>query len=309
MGVARAHVAHDVAAEDDDQSRADRMRGVPHRHLGGQLLGRNPVGEQPRAGREARPLQHAVDHPHDAHEEDQRIVELRTRTLARDPLAHVDAETEGEIGQRAERESRGHEEACVEPVGQNTVDETRKAVDQPVERKENTQAGFRNTQVGFEPRHGQRKVLADEIEERITDHRGDERAHLPVLEAFLYFRSKTLHVVSQVSGLRRPGDLPAPRGFCGYPKGKGNQFFRSCQPEVQEKRIPDWFPLCFGVFPLPNSRHSGSGSPPDSPPRKKSARPAEYPERTKRTCARSNRERSNNFGFRLTDSEKITIFV
>lgn len=63
------------------------------------------MGEQPRAGREARPLQHAVDHPHDAHEEDQRIVELRTRTLARDPLAHVDAETEGEIGQRAERES------------------------------------------------------------------------------------------------------------------------------------------------------------------------------------------------------------
>ena len=182
------------------------------------------------------------------------------------PVIHsLDAETEGEIGQRAERESRGHEEACVEPVGQNTVDETRKAVDQPVERKENTQAGFRNTQVGFEPRHGQRKVLADEIEERITDHRGDERAHLPVLEAFLYFRSKTLHVVSQVSGLRRPGDLPAPRGFCGYPKGKGNQFFRSCQPEVQEKRIPDWFPLCFGVFPLPNSRHSGSGSPPRQP--------------------------------------------
>jgi len=50
-------------------------------------------------------------------------------------------------------------------------------------------------------------------------------------------------------------------------------------------------------------------APPTARRGKKGARPAEYPERTKRTCARSNRERSNYFGFRLTDSEKITIFV
>ena len=82
------------------------------------------MGEQPRAGRESRSLQHTVDDPHDAHEEDQRIVELQTRAFARDPLAHVDAEPEGEVGQRAEREAGGHEETGVEPVGQNTVDET-----------------------------------------------------------------------------------------------------------------------------------------------------------------------------------------
>ena len=50
-----AHGPHDIAAEDHHEARTDRVRGIPHRHLGRQLRGRNPVGQQTRAGRESRP--------------------------------------------------------------------------------------------------------------------------------------------------------------------------------------------------------------------------------------------------------------
>ena len=89
VGIAR-HVRpqrpHDVTAENHHEARADRVRGIPHRHLRRQLRRRNPMGQQTRAGRESRTLQQAVDDPHDAHEEDHRVAELVARMLARDPV-------------------------------------------------------------------------------------------------------------------------------------------------------------------------------------------------------------------------------
>lgn len=113
MGGSDAHVAHDVAAENHHQSGANRVRGVPPRHLRGQLGGGHPVGQQPRAGREARPLQHAVDHPHDAHEEYHRVGELRAVVFARKPVGDIFAESEGEVREGAERQTDGHVPAGV----------------------------------------------------------------------------------------------------------------------------------------------------------------------------------------------------
>ena len=180
---------HDISAEDHDQTGPDRVRGIPHRHLRRQLRGRNPVGQQAGAGRESRSLQHAVYHPHDTHEENHRIGELRTVVLARDPVGDVFAESEGEVGQCAERKSDSHVPAGVHPVGQNAVHETRKSVDHAVQGQENSQTGFRDPQIGLKAGHGQRKVFTHEVKERVTDHRGDDRTGLPVLEALGLFRS------------------------------------------------------------------------------------------------------------------------
>ena len=189
MGGSDAHVAHDVAAENHHQSGANRVRGVPPRHLRGQLGGGHPVGQQPRAGREARPLQHAVDHPHDAHEEYHHVGELRAVVFARKPVGDIFAESEGEVREGAERQTDGHVPAGVHAVGQDTVHETRKPVDHTVQGQENTQAGFRDPQVGLQAGHRQREVFTHEVKERITHHRGDDGTRLPILEAFGLFRS------------------------------------------------------------------------------------------------------------------------
>ena len=202
VGIAR-HIGsqrpHDIAAEDHHEARADRVRGIPHRHLGRQLRGRNPVGQQTRAGRKSRSLQQAVDDPHDAHEENQRVGELAAVVLSRDPVGDVLAEAEREVGQGAQRKTHGHVPAGVHPVGQNAVGEAREAVDQAVQSEEDAEARLRNAEVGFEAGHGQREVFAHEIEERIADHRGDDRAHLPILEALGLFRG---HFEMKVSSFR-----------------------------------------------------------------------------------------------------------
>ena len=202
VGIAR-HVRpqrpHDVTAENHHEARADRVRGIPHRHLRRQLRRRNPMGQQTRAGRESRTLQQPVDDPHDAHEEDHRVAELVARMLARDPVGDVLAESEREVGQRAQRQTDGHVPAGVHAVGQNAVGETRKAVDQAVQGEKDTEARLRNAEIGFQTGHGQRKVLAHEVEERIADHRRDDRTHLPILEALGLFRC---HFEMKVSSFR-----------------------------------------------------------------------------------------------------------
>lgn len=178
---------HDIAAEDHHQTGSDRVRGVPHRHLGGQLAGRDPVGQQPGAGRESRTLQQAVHHPHDPHEEDHCIGEPVARMLARDPAGDILAESEGEVGQRTECQSDGHVPAGVHAIGQNAVHKTRKSVDHAVECQKDAQADLRDAEIGLQAGHRQREILAHEIEERIADHRGQDRAHLPMLETLVLF--------------------------------------------------------------------------------------------------------------------------
>ena len=187
MGGSDAHVAHDVAAENHHQSGANRVRGVPPRHLRGQLGGGHPVGQQPRAGREARPLQHAVDHPHDAHEEYHRVGELRAVVFARKPVGDIFAESEGEVREGAERQTDGHVPAGVHAVGQHAVDEAREAIDHSVERQEDAQTRLGDAEVGLQTGHRKREVLAHEVEERVAHHRGDDGARLPVLEALFLF--------------------------------------------------------------------------------------------------------------------------
>ena len=145
------------------------------------------MGQQPRAGREARPLQHAVDHPHDAHEEYHRVGELRAVVFARKPVGDIFAESEGEVGQRTEREPDGHVPAGVHAVGQHAVDEAREAIDHSVERQEDAQTRLGDAEVGLQTGHRKREVLAHEVEERVAHHRGDDGARLPVLEALFLF--------------------------------------------------------------------------------------------------------------------------
>ena len=158
--------ADDIAAEDDGQSGADRVRGVPDRHLGRQPFGDDPVGHQPRAGRDAHALEPAVENPEDAQRQ------------------HRGAESEEQVADAAENESRDQKVACVAAVAPDAVDELRESVDQSVEREEEAEVGFRDAHLLVEIRHGDTQVLAHEIEERVTEDAHRHGAEFPVFETF-----------------------------------------------------------------------------------------------------------------------------
>ena len=56
----------------NDESRAERMRRIPDRHLRGKLARREPMRHQPRAGRKTHPLKPAVERPQNSERQDRR---------------------------------------------------------------------------------------------------------------------------------------------------------------------------------------------------------------------------------------------
>ncbi len=177
-----AHRAHYVSAEDGEQAGAYRVRGVPHRHLGGQLGGRNPVGQQSGARRESAALKDVVEHQQDA--------EQHHQSMGRDAepdSENLRAEAERHACQHAQQQSDGHVPAAVHAVGDESVHEARQTVNETYDGHYETEARVRDAVLGRKARDGEREVLAHEIEERVTDHRGDDGAVLPILEFFGLF--------------------------------------------------------------------------------------------------------------------------
>ena len=181
-----AHVTaertHDVTAQYGQQARPDRVRGVPYRHLRGQLRGRDPVRQQSRAGREPAALEDVVGHEQHAEQHNERV---RRNTYL--DTEDAGAEAEGEARKHTQQQSEGHVPAAVHAVGDQSVHKARKTVDQPHDGHYKAEAGVRDAILGRKARYGKGEVLAHEIEERITDHRGDDGAILPILESFGLF--------------------------------------------------------------------------------------------------------------------------
>ena len=151
----RSERAHQVAADDDGQGGADRVGAVPYRHLGGQLRGVDPVGEDPCAGRVAHALEILVeddDHAHDPHEG---LDQFRAVLDARDPGAEVGAEAEGEVGGGAQQQAQGHDDASPDAVYHIAVDEAREAVDERPGEDDPSEIRVRDPVFSRESRHGQ----------------------------------------------------------------------------------------------------------------------------------------------------------
>lgn len=104
----RTRVAHQIPAQDRDDEGADRVRSVPDRHLGRQLLGRNPMRDQAVARREAAPLEHVVQNQQHAEQDDQRMDERRPVGLPRNPCADDRTAAENEVDDRTHRQARHH---------------------------------------------------------------------------------------------------------------------------------------------------------------------------------------------------------
>ena len=185
----RTRMAHQIPAQDRDDEGADRVRSVPDRHLGRQLLGRNPMRDQAVARREAAPLEHVVQNQQHAEQDDQRMDERRPVGLPRNPCADDRTAAENEVDDRTHRQARHHVPAAVGAVRQYAVDEFRHAVDQPDEGHDDAEGRFRDAVLGRKTGNGEREVLANEIKNGVTDHRSDDRPPLPVFESFGLFRS------------------------------------------------------------------------------------------------------------------------
>ena len=163
---------------------ADRVGAVPYRHLGSQFRGVDPVGEDPCAGRVAHALEILVeddDHAHDPHEG---LDQFRAVLDARDPGAEVGAEAEGEVGGGAQQQAQGHDDASPDAVYHIAVDEAREAVDERPGEDDPSEIRVRDPVFGREPRHGQREVLAHEVEQGVTGHGDQDCPDLPRHEPF-----------------------------------------------------------------------------------------------------------------------------
>jgi hypothetical protein len=146
--------------------RADRVRGVPNRHLCGEFTGVKPVRHQPATRRETHALHPAVDHPCDAEQQ------------------HRGAEAEEHVGAHRKQQARDHEIARVDAVRPHAVHESGNSIQQPVQHEEGAEMRLGDAKVLLHPRHRETQILTDEIIRRVAEHRRDERAKLPVAEAF-----------------------------------------------------------------------------------------------------------------------------
>ena len=150
----RTRVAHQIPAQDRDDEAADRVRSVPDRHLGRQLLGRNPMRDQAVARREAAPLEHVVQNQQHAEQDDQRMDERRPVGLPRNPCADDRTAAENEVDDRTHRQARHHVPTAVGAVRQYAVDEFRHAVDQPDEGHDDAEGRFRDAVLGRKTGNG-----------------------------------------------------------------------------------------------------------------------------------------------------------
>ena len=180
-------VVDEKRPQHENQTGADRVRHVPDRHLGRQFVGRDPVGHQRRDGRHAHALEIAVQQQDRTHDDRQRRDVFAAAGRARDEQGHFVAEPEPDVDERAERQAQRHEFAGAHPIGDESVDEPRNAVDDAVEGQEDSELRLGDAEGSLDARHGGVEVLAHEIVECVTDHRDDDGAGLPVLEFFRLF--------------------------------------------------------------------------------------------------------------------------
>ena len=190
-----AHCTHDVSAEDDDQTGADRVGGIPHRHFRSQLFWGDPVGQQSGTWGEAHTLQPAVCDPENTHKENQGIGKLGAILYPGNPTGNILSETEGEVCQSTESQADCHKESGIDPVGQHTVKESGNAVDQSMQGQEDTQTCFGDAQISFQSGHCKREVFPDEIEEGIPDHGSNNGTGLPIFEKFGYLRAQVIFLL------------------------------------------------------------------------------------------------------------------
>ena len=122
------------------------------------------MGHQPRAGRYAHALKPTVEDPEDAQRQ------------------HRGAETEQQVADRAENESRHEETARIAAVAPNAVDEFRESVNHAVEREKQAEVGFRNAHLLVQIRHGDAQILAHEVEKRISEDAHRDGTEFPVFE-------------------------------------------------------------------------------------------------------------------------------
>ena len=177
-----AQSAHNVTAQNGHNAGTDGMGGVPHRHLGSQLLLGNPVSQQTGTRRESATLQKIVKHQNYAENQHHRIGELRSRGLTRQERAEVGTKAEGVVGHRTQEEADGHMVTRIDAVGNQSVQEARHTINHGNQRHDDPETGLGDAILGTQARDSKRKILPDKIKQGVTHHGRDDRTPLPILK-------------------------------------------------------------------------------------------------------------------------------
>ena len=176
-------------AHHEDQPGPDRMRHVPDRHFAGQFVGRHPVSHERRHGWDSHALKITVQQQDRPHDDRQRCNVLLPAGRARDKHRHFITESESDIDQCTERKSQRHDLPGAYTVGDESVDKAGQTVNNTVQGQKQPQLSLGYSECDLDARHGGIEILADKIIKRITDHRHNDCAGLPVLEFLRLFGS------------------------------------------------------------------------------------------------------------------------
>ena len=172
-----------------DQPGPDRVRHVPDRHFAGQFVGRHPVSHEGRDGWNSHALKITVQQQNRTHDDRQRRNVLLPAGCSGDEHRHFITESESDIDQRTERKSQRHDLPGAYTVGDESINKAGQTVNNTVQGQKQPQLGLGYAECNLDARHGGIEILADKIIERITDHRHDDCAGLPVLEFLRLFGS------------------------------------------------------------------------------------------------------------------------
>ena len=172
-------LCNDVAAEDGNHGCSYRMGGVPDGRLCGEFLRRHPMGKQPIAGREAAALEYIVENQKDGHDHDHRVDEVGTGFVSGDHCAQFVRPAEEKVQQDTGAKADDKVPAGIDPVCDYTVQELGHSIDDPHKGKDYSEAGVGDSIFSTQGRHGEREILAHEIEHGVADHRADHHLPLP----------------------------------------------------------------------------------------------------------------------------------
>ena len=177
-----SHIGHDETANHHSAECSYGVGGVPYAHLCGELTRSNPLREHAGARRIAEALEILVEHYGNTHDQNEHVDKLRTLVHTGNQVAEVNSEAESEIGKGAEEQTYSHKDLGADLLHDEAVDKTAEAVNQRAYCYDDTETGVGNAILSRKTRHGNGKILADEIVDGIDNHRHHDGMPLPRFE-------------------------------------------------------------------------------------------------------------------------------
>src|SRR5262249_17771652 len=149
-------IADQPSGQKQDYDATDTVRGIPDRHFRGKLPWRKPMRQQARARWKSHPLDPAIEHPEQS--------ERKGRGTRSTP----------NVQERGPGQTDHHKSAGIATVRKEAVGKLGNAVKHPVGSQEKAQVVLGYAEIVFHHWHSDSKIFSNEVEDSVTDNRGEK---------------------------------------------------------------------------------------------------------------------------------------